>query len=80
MAVDRPRSVNRATGSVVVPGHRYEWSGVLLDPGVGVWTRRQKTFDWSAAVRWRIYTQLFEGSPGGSFQATVGIVHPLGAR
>jgi hypothetical protein len=77
VAADRPRYVDPSTGAVVYPSGRSEWSGALGELGLGIRTHRQKLYDWSLGVRWRTYTQLFEGSSGGSFQARVGMVRNL---
>ncbi len=76
VASNLPRHVDPTTGATVYPSTRYEWSGVAVDLGVGVRTRRQKSFDWMVGLRYRTYTQIFEGSSGASIQARVGVICP----
>lgn len=80
VAEDLPRYVDPATGAVVYPASRFDWSGFTGELGMGIRTRRQKSYDAMLGVRWRAYTQFFEGSSGASFQARAGVIYRIPDR
>lgn len=80
VASDFPQYLDPATGAVFYPSSRREWSGLLSDVGLGVWSRRRKSIDFLLGVRWRYYGQLAEGDSGSSFLVRFGIVKGLDER
>ncbi len=69
-------AVDVATGALIYPGYRYGNNEALGEIGMGVRLPQRSGYAWQLGVRFRGYSELFEGSDGGSIQARLGLVTP----
>lgn len=72
--IPTPSFRDPSTGAVLYPSGRHQLSAAAAEFGAGVRSRRERSWNWTLGVRWREYSQLFEGDHGSSFQLRLGIV------